>query len=102
MLLEKLYSRVEAAAENKEPLHLDYEEAAELRVQTIASPTGIHILITNLYWRDEDNNIYQAILEPATGKYGAGLFVCGNWTLDGFSSGQTNMFRKNLRYHTSI
>lgn len=62
-MLENLYSRVEAAAENKEPLYLDYEEAAALRVQTIASPTGIHILITNLYWRDEDNNIYRNVPE---------------------------------------
>lgn len=97
-----LYNRIEYAAMNNSPLHLTDEQTIDLRIKAIPSPTGLHILITNLYWRDEQGNIYRAVLEPRSTALGAGLFVCGSFTLDWFSNGRTNIFRKCYRYYTKI
>lgn len=54
--------------------------------------------ITNLYWKDENNNIYNPVLEKRKLGWADGWYVVRNMNLDWSGSGRTDMFRKENRY----
>ena len=54
--------------------------------------------ITNLYWKDDKNNIYNPVLEKRKLGWADGWYVVRNMNLDWSGSGRTDMFRKENRY----
>lgn len=96
-----LYEAIEQAAMKDEAVWPDVAKTGPVRTSMI-SPTKF--VVEDVYWRDEDGNIYQPVIEAQyRGNIRvAALYVVGNITLDWFSSGDTRMFRPGKRYHTSI
>ena len=98
--LERAYEVIEYAAEHKTPVELP----DDIRLETVMRGPG-HFLIKGLYWIDDERNVYQAVLEPATRRthdYLPGMYLWGTNNLDGMSSGDTSMIRKENRYKTII
>jgi len=98
--LNKMYEAVEYAAEHRAPVVLPDDIRLELEMRGSG-----HLRIKNLYWLDEQRNVYQAILEPAVHKshdYLPGMYLWGTNNLDGMSSGDVSMIRKENRYKTII
>ena len=98
---ERLYEAIEEAARTKSPIRIDIKEGDTLHLTMISDSK---LLVEDLYWMDERQNICRAIVETGfekrSGFMFAGLYVCGNRFLDGIGSGRTNMFRKENRYYT--
>ena len=96
-----LCEAIEQAVMEDKPVWMDFAKTAPVRTSMI-SPTKC--VVENVFWRDEDGNIYQPVLEAQyrANISVAALYVVGNITLDWFSSGDTTMFRPEKRYHTSI
>lgn len=96
-----LYEAIEQAASAGEPVWVDFTKAGPVRT-TMISPTKF--VVEDVYWRDNDGNIYQPVLEAQyrSNFRVAALYVVGNITLDWCSSGDTTMFQPEKRYRTAI
>lgn len=96
-MLEKLYEAIEYAVINNKPVKFFDEDTEKLQLKMLP---GQRLLITNLYWTDQNRNIYNPILEA---QYRAEhniaqLYVTGNMELNNTTSGRTWMFVKENRY----
>ena len=95
--LRKLYALIEDAAKSGNPIlfddtlyRLDY-----LQIKLVGKGA---LWITNLYWKDNENNIYNPVLEAGPTKYSYGWFVKRSMNIDWSGSGRIDMFREKNRY----
>lgn len=99
--MEELYEAIEKAAAQRSKVTFPKESIGkELRIGDDHC-----FFVPGLYWMDELRNVYVARLEMnVTGKdlWSVGLYVAGSTALDGRSSGDTSMFRKENRYRSVI
>lgn len=100
-MIISLYEDIERSAKEHTPL---YNFGSETSVTPLFSSSGQIFLINDLFWIDEHRNVYRAIIEPQFHKKDikCGMYVFGSMTLDGFSSGKTDMFRKENRYSSIL
>lgn len=97
--LEKYYEMIENAVAENSDIYLPLTDKY-LNLKLISSTK---MLVTDLFWIDEKRNIYCPVLEVLSGKSGLpALKVSISTTLDGFSSNDLSMFKKENRYTTII
>lgn len=99
---EQLYEMIEQAVLENRPVVFPQDVYPLLQV--CHAPTGPTFTIPELYWIDEDRNVYRAWMQIEYRRKDmfAGLYVKGTCTLDGFSSGDTSMLRPECRYRTLL
>lgn len=97
---EQLYEAIEEAVREKKQVSIPNG----ILLKTGYAPTGTTFTIPELYWMDEERNIYEAWMqiEYRHADMFPGLYVSGSRTPDGLSSGITSMFRKENRYKSII
>ena len=94
---EKAYEAIEAAAAKDKPVELP--EGVELH---LVWRCHNKYLVDGLYWTDERNNVWQAVLEPQIrhGMILPEMYVVIRCALDWSSDGNVKKLRKENRYHT--
>lgn len=94
--LYEVYEAIEEAVREKKQVKIP----EGILLKTGYAPTGTTFTISELYWVDEERNIYEAWMQIEYRKSDMlpGLYVSGSRTLDGLSSGITSVFRKENRY----
>lgn len=99
--MDALYDIIEAAAMNDKPIVLPNGRPHPIRA-LMAGPTKF--VIEDVYWRGADGNVYQPVVEAQfRSKYGMpAMYVAGSISLDWASSGETSMFRPEMRYRTFV
>ena len=99
---ENLLEAIEEAVTNDKPVRFPEEPQPTLTV--CSSPTGSAFRVERAYWVDENRNVYNVWLQiqHRRGEPFPGLYVVGTVALDGASSGNTSIIRKENRYHTII
>lgn len=99
MIEEKYYAAIEKAVMDDKQIILPNGEGLRL---IMVSQTKL--IAEGLHWMDKQRNIYVPMLEVQfRSKFGVpGIYVVGSVALDGFSSGDISMFRKEKRYQSII
>ena len=95
----RLYEMIEKAVAEKTPII--FPEGLHPFLQVDSTPTGPLFKIPNLLWRDKKRNLYRAWMQMryrSKDICSSGLYVVGSVTLDGSSSDDISMFRKENRY----
>lgn len=98
--LDKLCEMIETAVKAKCPII--FPEGIYPVLQVSAGPT---FTIPRLAWIDESRNVYQAFMRIEFHSHREmlpGLYVVGTRTLDGRSSGDLSMIKKENRYRSII
>jgi len=95
---ERLYEAIEEAAKTKRPIRINIQEGDVLHLTMISDSK---LVVEDLSWVDDWQNICRAAVEPGVEKRSGfvftGLYVCGHVTREGFGSNVTSMFRKENR-----
>lgn len=92
-----LYELIENAAKYNKPVMFDdwVHRLDYLELKLIGKG---ELWITNLYWKDSKNNVYNPVLDKRKYGYLDGWYVVRNMNLNWSGSGRTDMFRKENRY----
>ena len=97
----RLYEMIEKSVAEKTPIVFPMGLCPVLQVDPTL--TGPVFKIPNLLWRDKKKNLHQALMEiryPSKDMRSCGLYVVGSVSLDGSSTDDTSIFRKEHRYFT--
>lgn len=100
--LLKLYDAIEVAVKDDAPVRFPVDVSFCLQVGT--APIGPTFTAPDLFWSDENGNVYQAWMQIEY-RYGdvlPGFYVKGTRTLDQLTSGKTSMIRPENRYRSKI
>ena len=95
----RLYDIIEKAVCENKPIV--FPEDLHPLLQVDSTPTGPIFKIPDLLWRDKKRNLYRAWMEMryrSKDISSSGLYVVGSVSLDGSSTDDTSMFRKENRY----
>lgn len=95
----RLFDIIEKAVFENKPIV--FPEDLHPLLQVDFTPTGPIFKIPDLLWRDRKRNLYRAWMEMRCRSKdisSSGLYVVGSVSLDGSSTDDTSMFRKENRY----